>query len=173
MPSLCTLHSAFCTLLYAFRLRRIRVSGDCLVLGPLLLILLLMIANGFFVAAEIAIIAARKGRLEQLAEEGSRGAKLALSWPPIRIAICPRCNSASRSLNTFVAVFGGEELVKPLADVIAQSPDSILSPTTPIPFRWSFWSSASRFYRCCWANWCPSNWHCGRPKRSPALSRRC
>lgn len=35
-----------------------------------LLILLLIIANGFFAASEIAVVSARKGRLEQQAERG-------------------------------------------------------------------------------------------------------
>ena len=47
-------------------------------LWEILLILVLILANGFFAAAEIAIIAARRGRLEQRADEGSRNARLAL-----------------------------------------------------------------------------------------------
>jgi putative hemolysin len=44
----------------------------------ILLILVLILANGLFAGAEIAIIAARRGRLEQRAAEGSRNAKWAL-----------------------------------------------------------------------------------------------
>ena len=47
-------------------------------LWEILLILLLILANGLFAAAEIAIIAARRGRLEQRAAEGSRNAQWAL-----------------------------------------------------------------------------------------------
>ena len=43
-------------------------------LWEILLILLLVLANGLFAAAEIAIIAARRGRLEQRAADGSRAA---------------------------------------------------------------------------------------------------
>lgn len=91
-------------------------------LGSLLLILLLIIANGFFVAAEIAIIAARKGRLEQLAEEGSRGARLALELAGEPNRYLPTVQLGITLVNTFVAVFGGEELVNPLAEVIAKIP---------------------------------------------------
>jgi CBS domain containing-hemolysin-like protein len=40
-------------------------------------VVVLVLANGFFVAAEFAIVAVRRSRLEQLAEEGRRGAKVA------------------------------------------------------------------------------------------------
>ncbi len=43
----------------------------------LLGVLVLVAANGFFVAAEFALVRARDGKLEQLEEEGIRGAKLA------------------------------------------------------------------------------------------------
>ena len=42
------------------------------------LIVLLTLANGFFAASEIAIVSARRGRLQQRAEAGSRGARIAL-----------------------------------------------------------------------------------------------
>ena len=40
--------------------------------------LLLLVANGFFVAAEFAIVAAKRHRLEERAEEGSRAARAAV-----------------------------------------------------------------------------------------------
>jgi CBS domain containing-hemolysin-like protein len=47
-------------------------------LFELAIILVLIIANGFFAAAEIAVVSARKGRLEQQAALGNRGARVAL-----------------------------------------------------------------------------------------------
>ena len=44
----------------------------------LILVLLLVLVNGFFVAAEFAIVRSRRPRLEQLAEEGDRRARLAI-----------------------------------------------------------------------------------------------
>ncbi|WNC46243.1 hemolysin family protein [Thermosynechococcus sp. GLH187] len=44
----------------------------------ILLVLLLIIANGIFAGAEIAVVSARKVRLEQLAKRGQRKAKAAL-----------------------------------------------------------------------------------------------
>ena len=46
--------------------------------GALVATVLLLVANGFFVAVEFALITSRQGKLEGLAEQGSRGARLAL-----------------------------------------------------------------------------------------------
>jgi putative hemolysin len=91
-------------------------------LGILLILFVLILANGFFVAAEIAIISARKGRLEQLAEEGNRGAKLALQLAQDPNSYLPTVQVGITLVNTFVAVFGGEELAEPLSDLVKQIP---------------------------------------------------
>ena len=44
----------------------------------LLLVVLLIFVNGFFVAGEFALVRSRRSRMEQMASEGIRGAKLAL-----------------------------------------------------------------------------------------------
>ena len=48
-------------------------------IGPLLVGVLLLLANGFFVAGEFALLASRRSRLEQLNDEGRPGAKQALA----------------------------------------------------------------------------------------------
>jgi putative hemolysin len=93
----------------------------------LAVIFLLILANGFFVAAEIAIIAARKGRLEQLAESGSRGAKLAVELAADPNSYLPTVQFGITLVSTFVAVFGGDELAAPLAAVIEQVPLSFIA----------------------------------------------
>ena len=45
---------------------------------PILAIILLIIVNGIFVMAEMAVVSSRKPRLQQFANEGSRGAQTAL-----------------------------------------------------------------------------------------------
>jgi putative hemolysin len=92
------------------------------VLGTLIIILLLIVANGFFVAAEIAIIAARTGRLEQLSEEGSRPAKMAMELAAEPNRFLPTVQLGITLVGTFVAVFGGEELVTPLAEIVEKIP---------------------------------------------------
>src|SRR6185312_1625584 len=44
----------------------------------LAIILLLILLNGFFAMAEIALVSARPARLQPLADEGSKGAEAAL-----------------------------------------------------------------------------------------------
>lgn len=46
---------------------------------PILVILLLILLNGIFVMAEMAVVSARKPRLQQFANEGGRGARTALN----------------------------------------------------------------------------------------------
>ena len=45
------------------------------------IILLLIVVNGFFAMAEIALVASRKARLQPLAELGNPGAHAALELP--------------------------------------------------------------------------------------------
>lgn len=48
------------------------------ILWPILAGLLIVLANGFFVAVEFAIVTVRRGQMERLAEEGNSGARLVL-----------------------------------------------------------------------------------------------
>src|SRR5262245_63245319 len=47
-------------------------------MGPILVILFLIIANGVFSMAETAVVSSRKPRLQQLANERKKGAQTAL-----------------------------------------------------------------------------------------------
>lgn len=49
------------------------------IFSQLLIIFLLLVANGVFAMAEIAVVSSRKARLKKLADEGSAGAKAALA----------------------------------------------------------------------------------------------
>jgi len=46
-------------------------------MAPTLVILLLIVINGIFVMAEMALVSSRKPRLQQLANEGDGGAQVA------------------------------------------------------------------------------------------------
>ena len=45
---------------------------------PIIVILLLIIISGVFVMAEMALVSARKTRLQQMADDGRSGARIAL-----------------------------------------------------------------------------------------------
>ena len=80
-----------------------------------LIILALILANGFFAAAEIAIISARRGRLQQLADDGDAGARIALELADDPDRFLPTVQIGITLVGTFAAAFGGARLVNYLA----------------------------------------------------------
>ena len=55
----------------------------------------LILLNGAFAMSEIALVAARKGRLQPLAEAGDAGAPPRCACTRSRRSFCRRCRSAS------------------------------------------------------------------------------
>lgn len=81
-------------------------------------ILLLILANGFFALAEIAIIAARRGRLQQSADAGDNSARLALDLARNPNRFLPTVQLGISLVGTAAAAFGGATLVEGLATTI-------------------------------------------------------
>jgi putative hemolysin len=88
----------------------------------ILLILLLILANGLFAAAEIAIIAARRGRLEQRAAEGSRNARWALELARDPDRFLPTVQIGITLVSALGAAYGGREIVGALSDWLVELP---------------------------------------------------
>lgn len=88
----------------------------------ILLILLLILANGVFAAAETSLIAARRGRLEQRAAEGSRSARRALDLSGDPDWFLPTAQFGISLVGAFGAAYGGHQIVKDLSAWIAQAP---------------------------------------------------
>ena len=86
----------------------------------ILLILLLIMANGLFAAAEISFIAARKGRLEDAAEEGNRNARLALNLARNPDQFLPTVQIGITLVSAFGAAYGGQQIVEDLSEMLAQ-----------------------------------------------------
>lgn len=93
----------------------------------LLIIFGLVLANGFFAAAEIAIIAARRGRLEGLASQGDRGARRALDLANNPDRFLPTVQVGITLVGTFAAVFGGAHLVTFLDERLAKAPVPLIA----------------------------------------------
>jgi putative hemolysin len=91
-------------------------------LWQILLILLLILANGLFAAAEIAIIAARRGRLEQRAAEGSRNARRALELARDPDRFLPTVQIGITLVGALGAAYGGQQIVAQLSDWISGWP---------------------------------------------------
>jgi putative hemolysin len=81
-----------------------------------IIILALILANGFFSGAEIAIIAARRSRLQQLADDGDAAARVALELADDPNRFLPTVQIGITLVGTMAAAFGGAHLEELLAD---------------------------------------------------------
>jgi putative hemolysin len=88
----------------------------------LLIILLFALANGFFAASEIALVSARRSRLEARAEEGSRGARKALALMDAPDRFLATVQVGITLIGTFSATFAGARLGELLSGVLAAVP---------------------------------------------------
>ena len=75
----------------------------------------LIIANGIFAMAEIAIVSARKARLQQRAEEGDEGARIALELANSPSRFLPTIQIGITLVGIFAGAFGGATIADKLA----------------------------------------------------------
>jgi putative hemolysin len=92
-----------------------------LLVWEILIIVGLILANGFFAAAEIAILTARRGRLEQLAGSGRRAARRALELARNPNRFLPTVQVGITLVGTLAAAYGGATAADYLADLLGQS----------------------------------------------------
>lgn len=88
----------------------------------LLVILVLILANGVFAAAEIAIVSARKGRLEQQAQAGQQGATAALALAEQPNHFLSTVQVGITVIGTCAAAVGGASLADALARLLTTIP---------------------------------------------------
>lgn len=93
-----------------------------MLLTEVLVILLLVVANGVFAGAEIAIVALRKPRIEELAEEGHRaaGAVLALRQNPERFLATVQVGITV--IGSGAAAFGGASIARQVEPLLVGPP---------------------------------------------------
>lgn len=87
-----------------------------------LLILLLLLANGFFAMAEIAVVSVRKARLQQPADEGDKRAQAALKLAQDPDEFLSTVQIGITLIGTLAGAFGGAALSGPLGALIARVP---------------------------------------------------
>jgi len=80
------------------------------VLIELLIIFVLVLANGFFSGSELAIVSARRSRLEQAARAGKRGARQALTLAENPDRFLATVQVGISLIGTFAAAFGGARI---------------------------------------------------------------
>lgn len=81
----------------------------------ILFILLLIVLNGIFAMAEIAIVTSRKTRLQQKANEGDRNAKIALELANNPNRLLSTIQIGITLIGIFAGVFGGATIAKSLS----------------------------------------------------------
>lgn len=86
------------------------------------IILLLMLINGFFALSELAIISARRERLEPMAEAGNDGAKLALTMSDDPTALLSTVQVGITLVGILAGAFGGAALSSELAPLLEGLP---------------------------------------------------
>lgn len=87
----------------------------------ILFILFLIFLNALFAAAETALIAARKGRLEQRAEEGNRNAQRALELARNPDLFLPTAQVGISVVTALGAAYGGDQVVEHIKEWLAES----------------------------------------------------
>jgi putative hemolysin len=93
----------------------------------ILFILVLILANGFFAAAEMAIVAARKSRLQHRAEDGDRAAQTALDLARDPNRFLPTVQVGITLVSTLAAVFAGAQLIDRLEVLISRVPLQLIA----------------------------------------------
>jgi CBS domain containing-hemolysin-like protein len=85
-----------------------------MVIWQVLIILLLIVLNGFFAMAELAVVSSRKARLRQMAEAGQRGAAAALRLAEHPGRFLSTVQIGITLIGIFAGAFGGATLAEKL-----------------------------------------------------------
>ncbi|NBX30660.1 HlyC/CorC family transporter [bacterium] len=102
-------------------------------LQELLIVLALILANGFFSGAEMAIVASRRGRLRQMADQGDARAATALELASNPDRFLPTVQIGITLVGTLAAAYGGDRLVGDVADwLTAHAPPPIAAASQTI-----------------------------------------
>ena len=142
-----------------------------IILFELAIIVALTLANGFFAASEIAIVSARKGRLEQRAQAGVRGAATALELAENPSRFLSTVQVGITLISTLAAAFGGANLANQVAPLLATIP--ALAPYAE-SLALALVVLLISYLSLIWASWRPSGWRSRAPSASPVrLPRLC
>lgn len=85
-------------------------------------ILVLVLANGLFAGTEAAMIAARRGRLQQSAEQGNKSARVAVQLQEDPNRFLSTVQVGITLIGTLAGAFGGVSIATRLTEILAQIP---------------------------------------------------
>ncbi len=86
----------------------------------ILVLIVLILVNGFFSMAEMAVVSARKARLHQRAVEGSRGARTALAMAEKPTRFLSTVQIGITLIGILTGVFGGATIAEELSIIFEQ-----------------------------------------------------
>jgi putative hemolysin len=92
------------------------------VFTEIILVLLLIIANGLFSMSEMALVSARKARLRKMADEGSAGASAALVLAANPNDFLSTVQIGITLIGILAGAYGGASISKPLAEWLGTFP---------------------------------------------------
>jgi putative hemolysin len=87
-----------------------------------LIVVVLIVLNGFFALSELAIVSARRVRLEAMAEAGDRGAARALKLAEDPTGFLSTVQVGITLIGIFAGAYGGATLSQPLAEALRGVP---------------------------------------------------
>src|SRR5690606_22304993 len=85
----------------------------------LVLVALLVLANGVFATAEMALVSSNQGRLERLASEGDRGARRAAELAASPNRFLSTVQVGITLVGVLSGAFGGAALAQPFSELLA------------------------------------------------------
>ena len=88
----------------------------------IVIVLVLVVLNGFFAMSELAIVSARRSRLETMAKAGSRGAARALKLAEDPTGFLSTVQVGITLIGIFAGAYSGATLAEPLADALRAHP---------------------------------------------------
>ncbi len=91
-------------------------------LFSIVIVLVLVVLNGFFAMSELATVSARKSRLETMARAGSRGAARALKLAEDPTGFLSTVQIGITLIGIFAGAYSGATLSEPLAGALRRSP---------------------------------------------------
>ena len=91
-------------------------------LFEILIVLALVVLNGYFAMSELAVVSARPARLEALARKGGRGARLALALARDPGRMLSTVQIGITLVGIVAGAFGGATLAEPLDGALARVP---------------------------------------------------
>lgn len=88
----------------------------------LVIVAVLILLNGFFAMAELAVISSRRARLQAMADEGSRGARAALELLDDSGRFLSSVQIGITLVGILAGAYGGASLAEPLGAMLADIP---------------------------------------------------